>query len=77
MIKKKAKRRVLVGKKTNAAEGERRRGPSGVKLNKKARQGIKRMKRKHVKKLQLTIATSDTDAANNVRRSSTTLSFKR
>jgi hypothetical protein len=76
VIKKKAKRRVLVGKKTtllkaNVAQNIR------VKLNKKAKQGIKRMKRKHVKKLKLTIATSARDAANNVKNSSTTLSFKR
>jgi hypothetical protein len=75
-IKKKAKRRVLVGQKTtllkaNVAQKIR------VKLSKKAKRGIKRMKRKHVKKLQLTIATSARDAANNVRNSTTTLSFKR
>lgn len=76
VIKKKAKRRVLVGKKTtllkaNVAQKVR------VKFTKKAKKGLRRMKRKHVKKLQLTIATSARDAANNVRNSSTTLSFKR
>jgi hypothetical protein len=75
-IKKKAKRRVLVGKKTTLLKANVGR-TIRVKLNKKAKQGIKRMKRKHVRKLQLTIGTSATDAANNVRRSSTTLSFKR
>ncbi len=76
VIKKNAKRRVLVGKKTTLLRANVGR-TIRVKLNKKAKQGIKRMKRKHVKKLQLTIGTSATDAANNVRRSSTTLSFKR
>jgi hypothetical protein len=76
LIKKKAKHRVLVGRKVallqaGAAKNIR------VKLNKKARRGIKRMKRKHVRKLKLTIATAATDAAKNTRRSSTTLAFKR
>jgi hypothetical protein len=76
LIKKKAKHRVRVGRKVallqpNVARNIR------VKLTKKARRGIKRMKRKHVRKLKLTIATAGTDAAKNTRRSSTTLSFKR
>jgi hypothetical protein len=75
-IKRKAKKRVLVGKRTtllqaNVAQNIR------VKLNQKAKRGIRRMKRRHVRKLKLTIGTSVTDAANNVKRSTTTLSFKR
>ena len=75
-IKPKAKRRVLVGKKTtllkaNVAKTIR------VKFSKKAKQGIRRMKQRKVKKLKLTITTAARDAANNVARSSTTLSFKR
>jgi hypothetical protein len=75
-IKRKAKKRVLVGKKTtlltaNVAKNIR------VKLSPKAKRGLRRMKRRHVRKLQLTIGTSATDAANNVRRSTTTKSFKR
>jgi hypothetical protein len=75
-IKKKAKRRVLVGKKTtllqaNVAKKIR------VKFNTKAKRGIRRMKRKHVRKLKLTIGTAATDAANNTRRSTTTRSLSR
>jgi hypothetical protein len=75
-IKPKAKRRVLVGKKTtlltaNVAKNIR------VKLSTKGKRGIRRMKRRHVRKLQLTIGTSATDASKNVRRSTTTKSFKR
>jgi hypothetical protein len=75
-IKRLAKKRVLVGTRTtllnaNVAQNIR------VKLNKKAKQGIRRMKRRKVRKLQLTIGTSATDAKNNVRRSTTTKSFKR
>ena len=75
-IKRNAKKRVLVGKRTtllqaNVAQNIR------VKLNQKAKRGIRRMKRRHVRKLKLTIGTSVTDAANNVKRSTTTLSFKR
>jgi hypothetical protein len=75
-IKKKAKRRVLVGKKTTLLQANVARKIS-VKLNKKAKSGINRMKRKHVRKLKLTIATSATDASKNTSRSSTTKSFKR
>jgi ribosomal protein L13E len=75
-IKKKAKRRVLVGKKTTLLQANVAR-KIAVKLNKKAKNGIKRMKRKHVRKLKLTIGTSATDAAKNTSRSSTTKSFKR
>lgn len=75
-IKKKAKRRVLVGKKTTLLQANVARKIS-VKLSKKAKRGIQRMKRKHVRKLKLTIATSATDAAKNTSRSSTTKSFKR
>jgi hypothetical protein len=76
LIRKKAKRRVLVGQKVTLVQANVAR-TIRVKLSKKAKRGIRRMKRKHVRKLKLTIATSATDAANNVRRSSTTLSFAR
>ena len=76
LIKRKAKRRVLVGKKTVLLQAGVARNIR-IKLNKQARQGIKRMKRKHVRTLKLTIATSATDGSNNTRRSSTTLAFKR
>jgi hypothetical protein len=75
-IKPKARRRVLVAKKTTLLKG----GVAQtirVKLNKKAKRGIRRMKARKVRKLKLTIAASARDASNNVRRSSTTLSFKR
>ena len=48
-----------------------------VRLNKKAKRGIRRMKQRNVRKLKLTLATSARDAANNIRRSETTKSFKR
>ena len=75
-IKRNAKRRVLVAKraallKANVAQTLR------VKLNKKAKRGVRRMKSRRVRKLRLTIGTSSTDAANNVERSTTTLAFKR
>ena len=75
-IKKKARKRVLVGQKTtllkaNVAQNVR------VKLSKKAKQGIRRMKSRKVKKLRLTVTTSARDASNNVRNSTTTLAFKR
>ena len=75
-IKKKARKRVLVGQKTtllkaNVAQNVR------VKLSTKAKQGIRRMKSRKVKKLRLTVTTSARDASNNVRNSKTTLAFKR
>jgi hypothetical protein len=75
-IKRKAKRRVLVGRHTtrvNANATKRIR----VKLNKNARRGIRRMRRRQVRRLTLTIATSARDAAGNVRRATITRSFKR
>ena len=75
-INRKAKRRVLVGRRTtlvNANATKRIR----VKLNKKARRGIRRMRRRGVRRLKLTIATSSRDAAGNVRRATITRSFKR
>ena len=75
-IKPKAKKRVLVGKRTTLLQADVAQNIR-VKLNKKAKRGIRRMKRRRVRKLKLTIGTSATDAANNVKRSTTTLSFKR
>lgn len=75
-IKRRATRRVLVGKRTTLLKANVTKKVT-VKLSKKARRGIGRMKRRHVRKLKLTIATSARDGANNVRRSSTTRSFKR
>jgi hypothetical protein len=75
-IKRKAKRRVLVGKRTTLLKANVERTVR-VKLSKKAKRGVRRMKRRRVRKLQLTIGTSATDAANNVERTTTTLSFKR
>ena len=76
VIKKKARKRVLVGQKTtllkaNVAQNVR------IKLSKKAKQGLRRMKSRKVKKLRLTVTTSARDASNNVRNSTTTLAFKR
>ena len=76
LIKRTAKRRVLVGKKTVLLQAGVARNIR-VKLNQQARRAIKRMKRKHVRTLKLTIATSATDGSKNTRRSSTTLAFKR
>src|SRR3954447_4205277 len=76
LIKRTAKRRVVVGKKTALLQAGVARNIR-VKLNKPARRAIKRMKRKHVRKLKLTITTSATDGSKNTRRSSTTLAFKR
>jgi hypothetical protein len=76
LIKRKATRRVLVGRKTVLLQAGVARNIR-VKLNKPARRAIKRMKRKHVRKLKLTITTSATDGSKNTRRSSTTLAFKR
>ena len=75
-IKRKAKRRVLVGRKTTLLQANVARNIR-VKLSKKAKRGIRRMKRRHVRKLRLTIVTSARDAANNVSRSTQTQSFKR
>jgi hypothetical protein len=75
-IKRKAKKRVLVGKRATLAKANVTQKVT-VKLNKKAKRGIRRMKQRHVRKLKLTIATSAKDAANNIRRSETTKSFKR
>lgn len=75
-INRKAKRRVRVGTRTtrvNANATKRIR----VKLNRKARRGIRRMRRREVRRLKLTIATTAQDAAGNVRRASITRSFKR
>lgn len=75
-IKRNATGRVLVGQKTvllKANVGRKIR----VKLNRKAKQGIRRMKRRHVRKLQLTIATAARDGAGNLRRSTQTQTFKR
>ena len=76
LIKRKATRRVLVGRKTVLLQAGVARNIR-VKLNRQARRAIKRMKRKHVRKLKLTVATSATDGSKNTRRSSTTLAFKR
>ena len=75
-IKRKAKKRVLVGKRATLPKANVTQRIT-VKLNKKAKRGIRRMKQRNVRKLKLTIATSARDAANNVRRTSTTRSFKR
>ena len=75
-IKKNATRRVLIGKKTVLLQGNVGK-KIRVKLNSKGKRGIRRMKRRHVKKLQLQIATAAKDAANNVRRSTQTQTFKR
>jgi hypothetical protein len=75
-IKRKAKKRVLVGKRATLVKANVTQRIT-VKLNKKAKRGIRRMKRRHVRKLKLTISTSAKDAANNIRRSETTKSFKR
>ena len=75
-IKPKARKRVLVAKKTTLLKGGVAQNIR-VKLNKKAKQGVRRMKSRKVRKLKLTVTTSARDAANNVRNSSTTLSFKR
>ena len=75
-IKKNAKGRVQIGQKTvllKASVGRKIR----VTLNRKAKQGIRRMKRKHVRQLQLTIATAARDGAGNLRRSTQTQTFKR
>jgi hypothetical protein len=75
-IKPKAKKRVLVGRRRSLVKANVTRGIT-VKLSRKARRGIRRMKRRHVRKLKLTIVATARDAANNVRRTSTTRSFKR
>ena len=75
-VNKKAKRRVLVGKKTSLLKANVAR-TIRVKFSTKAKRGIRRIKRRKVRKLQLTIRTSTRDASNNVRRYTTTLSFKR
>jgi hypothetical protein len=75
-IKRKAKKRVLVGKRTTLLQADVAKNIR-VKLNRKAKRGIRRMKRRHVRKLKLTIGISVSDAANNVSRSASTLSFKR
>jgi hypothetical protein len=75
-IKRKAKKRVLVGKRTTLAKANVTKRIT-VKLNTKAKRGIRRMKKRHVRKLKLTVATSARDAANNVRRTSANRSFKR
>jgi hypothetical protein len=75
-IKRKAKKRVLVGKRATLAKANVTQRIT-VKLNKKAKKGIRRMKARKVRKIKLTIATSAKDAANNIRRSETTKSFKR
>ncbi len=75
-IKRKAEKRVLVGKRATLAKANVTHKIT-VKLNHKAKRGIRRMRQRHVRKLKLTIATSARDAANNIRRSETTKSFKR
>jgi hypothetical protein len=75
-IKRKAKKRVLVGKRTTLAKANVTQRIT-VKLNKKAKRGIRRMRQRKVRKLKLTVATSARDAANNVRRTSATRTFKR
>jgi hypothetical protein len=75
-INRKARRRVLVGRRTTLLKANVAQNIT-VRLNNKAKRGIRRMRRARVRKLQLIIATAATDARNNVRRSSTTLSFKR
>ena len=62
LIKKKGQAPGAGRQEDNAAAGRTSRRTIRVKLSKKAKQGIKRMKRKHVSKLKLTIATSATDA---------------
>lgn len=75
-IKRKAKKRVLVGKRTTLAKANVTQKIT-VKLNKKAKRGIRRMRARKVRRLKLTVATSARDAANNVRRTSANRSFKR
>ncbi len=75
-INRRARRRVLVGRRTTLLKANVAQNIT-VRLNNKAKRGIRRMRRARVRKLQLIIATVATDAQNNVRRSSTTLSFKR
>jgi hypothetical protein len=75
-IKPKAKRRVLVGKKTTQLKGSVQQ-TIRVKLSKKAKQGVRRMKRRKVRKLKLSIAMTVTDASSNVRRINTSRTFKR
>jgi len=75
-INRKARRRVVVGRRTTLLKANVAQNIT-VRLSKKAKRGIRRMRRARVRKLKLTIATAATDASNNVRRSSTTLSFKR
>ncbi len=75
-INRKARRRVLVGRRTTLLRANQAR-TIRVKFSRKAKRGIRRMRRARVRKLQLTIGTSARDAANNVKRSTTTLSFKR
>ena len=75
-IKRNAKRRVRVGRRTTLVRANVTRKVT-VKLNRKARRGIRRMKQRHVRRLKLTIVATARDAADNVRRTSTTRSFKR
>jgi hypothetical protein len=75
-INRKARRRVLVGRRTTLVDANATKRIR-VKLNKKARRGIRRMRRRGVRRLKLTIATSARDAAGNVRRATITRSFKR
>jgi hypothetical protein len=75
-INRRARRRVAVGRRTTLLKAGVAQNIT-VRLNRRAQRGIRRMRRARVRKLRLTIATAATDAANNVQRSSTTLSFKR